>query len=169
MKQTLLGQKPILQVYRITNIKLKNVLDRLTKIRTKHQNKTPFHGQLLCCCFTKQLWSCREGPVNLTTLLLDRLTYFKRLHILSSVTGKCPSRISGWINEGFWPDRLSNPGPLALESDELPTESPAKHSTVRRMLPCVCDCQFILTCILNMFCCTFPKSILVEYEIQQIL
>ena len=60
--------------------------------------------------------------VNLTTLSLGRFRppkYF--VHILSPVTDNCPSRISGRRNESMWPDRGSNPGPLALESEALPT------------------------------------------------
>ena len=53
---------------------------------------------------------------NLTTLFQG---YF--VHILSPVTDKFPSCISGRRNESMWPDRVSNPGPLAHESDALPT------------------------------------------------
>ena len=49
--------------------------------------------------------------VNLTTLFLGRLRPPKGL----------TSTISGRRNESMWPDRVSNPGPLALESDALPT------------------------------------------------
>ena len=47
------------------------------------------------------------------------------LYLLSQMTlspvigNSCPSWISGRRNENMWPDRLSNPGPLALESDVL--------------------------------------------------
>ena len=58
--------------------------------------------------------------VNLTKLFLGRLRP-PNVHILSPVTDSCPSRISGRKNETVWPDRISNPGPLALESDALPT------------------------------------------------
>ena len=37
------------------------------------------------------------------------------MHILSPVTDDCRSWISGKRNESIWPDRVSNPGPLALE------------------------------------------------------
>ena len=62
--------------------------------------------------------------VNLTTLFPGRLRsavnqYY--VHILSMVTDNCPSGISGRRNESMWLDRISNPGPLALESDVLPT------------------------------------------------
>ena len=43
------------------------------------------------------------------------------MHILSPVTDNCPSRISGEENESKWPGRVSNPGPLVLESEALPT------------------------------------------------
>ena len=64
--------------------------------------------------------------VNLTTLFLGRLRPFKAVnqyfvHILSSVTDKCPSCISGRRNESLWPDLLSNLGSPAHESDTLQT------------------------------------------------
>ena len=43
------------------------------------------------------------------------------MHILSPVTDNCPSWVSGRRNESMWPDRVSSPGPLAHESDALPT------------------------------------------------
>ena len=57
--------------------------------------------------------------VNLSVLFLGRLRP-PNVHILSPVTDSCPSRISGRRNESMWPDWISNPGPLALESDALP-------------------------------------------------
>ena len=39
--------------------------------------------------------------------------------LLSPVTDNYPSWISGRGNESMWPDRVSNFGPLALESDAL--------------------------------------------------
>ena len=53
--------------------------------------------------------------VNLTT------TLFLGRHILSPVTDNCPSSVSGRSNDSMWPDRVSNPGPLAIESDALPS------------------------------------------------
>ena len=58
--------------------------------------------------------------VNLITLFLCRLRppkllsgYQYLLHILSSVTDNCPSRVSERRNEAKWPDLVSNPGLLA--------------------------------------------------------
>ena len=60
--------------------------------------------------------------VNLPTLFLGRLRPPKRLTsyfvcILSPETDNCPACISGRRNESMWPDWVSNPGPLALETD----------------------------------------------------
>ena len=38
-----------------------------------------------------------------------------------AITANCPSLISGGRNESKWPNWVSNPGPLALESDTPPT------------------------------------------------
>ena len=43
------------------------------------------------------------------------------MHILSPVTDNCSSWINRKRNETTRPDRVSNPGPLALASDALPT------------------------------------------------
>ena len=64
--------------------------------------------------------------VNLTTLFLGRLRPPKRLtstsvHIFLPVADNCPSWISRRKNKSLWPDWVSNPGPLALESDALLT------------------------------------------------
>ena len=55
------------------------------------------------------------------------------MHILSPVTDNCPSLVNGRREKSMWPDWVSNSGPLALESDPLPTAlgGPAM---------CVCVC-----------------------------
>ena len=40
----------------------------------------------------------------------------------------------------MWPDRVSNPGPLALESDALPT-------ALRGPTVCVCVCVCVWVCV----------------------
>ena len=52
--------------------------------------------------------------VNLSTLFLGRLRP-KRLTSTSFLNQRKER------NESIWPDVVSNPGPLALESDALPT------------------------------------------------
>ena len=64
--------------------------------------------------------------VNLTKLFLDRHRLPERLTsnsctYLSPIIDDCPSCISGRGNESMWTDRVSNPGPLALDSDALRT------------------------------------------------
>ena len=50
---------------------------------------------------------------------LKRLTSLYFVQILSPVTDNCPSWISGGRNESMWADRVSNLGPLTLESDAV--------------------------------------------------
>ena len=75
------------------------------------------------------------------------------MHILSPVTDNCPPLIGGRRNESLSLDRVSNPTPLAFESDALPTalRGPAKtlslfYQVVRRF----CQMQ-IVTFIDNEF------------------
>ena len=46
----------------------------------------------------------------------------------------------------MWPDRVSNPGPLALESDALPTalRGPARHTSRKDFAQAVHTCKLIL-------------------------
>ena len=58
--------------------------------------------------------------VNLTILFLGGHRPLKRL-TSTSCTYPSPVTNGGRRNESMWPDRVSNPGPLVLESDALPT------------------------------------------------
>ena len=57
--------------------------------------------------------------VNLTTFFLGRLRPSKRLTrtLCTFFRDNCPSLVNGDRNKSMWSDRISNPGPLALESD----------------------------------------------------
>ena len=67
------------------------------------------------------------------------------MHILSPVTDNCPSLISGNRNGNMWPDWVSNPGPLPLESDALPT-------ALRGPAVCVCVYIYIYMCVCVCVC-----------------
>ena len=63
-----------------------------------------------------------ERSVNLTILFLGRLRppvnqYL--VHILSPVTDNCPSSISGKRNESMRPDRVSYPGPVGKDHNDI--------------------------------------------------
>ena len=102
-----------------------------TNAKTVHCNvaSTIVAIVLLFYVLGRQVWHVMSGlSVNLTTLFLDRLRPPKRLtstvfflYTLSPVTDNCPSSVSRRRKESIWPDRVSSPGPLALESDLQPT------------------------------------------------
>ena len=82
--------------------------------------------------------------VNLTTLFLDRLRPPKRLtstsctYFRQKLTSALLESAEG-EGEGMWPNRVSNPGTLVLESDALPAVpcDPAK-------CPCDVHCSRLL-------------------------
>ena len=81
--------------------------------------------------------------VNLTTPCLGRLRPPRRfnqyqVHILSQVTVNCYSGINGRRNDQKLPDRVSNSGPLALDSDTLSTaqRGPANAENAKDAIQC---------------------------------
>ena len=81
---------------------------------------------VVLCPWLKTAKVMSGRSVNLATLFLGRLRPPKWLTSTSSthfrpVTDTCPSCISGRRKESMWLDWVSNLGPLAPESDVLPT------------------------------------------------
>ena len=60
-------------------------------------------------------------------------TYVRDRPYIPSTTLLCEGIISGRRNESMWPDWVSKPGPLPLESDAQPT-------ALRGPAVCVCVC-----------------------------